>query len=341
MTRRIRGGKEYFYARFPGEKEKYLGSDFETAVLEWHRHWQKAGAYTPNAFSAVADQFEKAYLPAKSPKTQKEYTLGLNRLKAVFENAHIESITRGDVAALRDELRDTPTQANRLLALLSVLWNWARERELTDAPNPCADITKYSLKRRTVRVTPEMFYAVLDEGDQVLKDWMRLDWMIADRVTDILRLRRDQIEEDRDGKWLRATAAKTDTEGRIKIEGDLEKLIAELKDRKRKATGPWLIQTDEGQRVTYAMLRKRFDAAREKAKEKAGEAWKDWQMRDLRKASLNSAATLEEARRRAKHRDPRTTARHYELTIDAVPAALPERDSTDNLGQIATNGAKS
>lgn len=98
---------------------------------------------------------------------------------------------------------------------------------------------------------------------------------------------------------------------------------------------------DEGQRVTYAMLRKRFDAAREKAKEKAGNAWVDWQMRDVRKASLNSAATLEEARRRGKYRNISTTSRHYERTIDSVPAALPERELTDNLGQFATNWAKS
>ena len=69
--------------------------------------------------------------------------------------------------------------------------------------------------------------------------------------------------------------------------------------REHKATGPWLIRSDTGQRATDAMLRNDFDDAR--------------------------AEVRKTARRRTKHTDPRTTARHYETLIDSVPASLPKR----------------
>lgn len=50
----------------------------------------------------------------------------------------------------------------------------------------------------------------------------------------------------------------------------------------------------------------------------------------MRKTSLNDAPDLETARRRAKHTDPRTTARHYETLIDSVPGKLPGRAGDDH-----------
>lgn len=66
--------------------------------------------------------------------------------------------------------------------------------------------------------------------------------------------------------------------------------------------------------------------ARAEARKTAPE-FAEWQLRDMRKTSLNDAPDLETARRRAKHTDPRTTARHYETLIDSVPGKLPGRET--------------
>lgn len=76
-----------------------------------------------------------------------------------------------------------------------------------------------------------------------------------------------------------------------------------------------------GTPVSPAEIAAARNAVRQTAPELAA-----WQLRDMRKTSLNDAETLEEARRRAKHTDPRTTARHYEVRIDAVPGNLPKRN---------------
>ncbi len=183
---------------------------------------------------------------------------------------------------------------------------------------------------------PLLFWAVYDRADQVLKDWMRLDIVIGQRVTSITKIERGDVVVDGKGRRaLRYRSGKTKAVGLMAVEGDLSSLIDELMSRQRNATGRYLLQTDNGQTVTYSMLRNRFDEARERASIDLGDGFTDWQMRDIRKTSLNQASTLEEARRRALHTDPRTTARHYEILIDSEPGAIPARSelrtSTDEL----------
>lgn len=172
----------------------------------------------------------------------------------------------------------------------------------------------------------DMFWAIYDRGDQILKDWMRLDITIGQRVNDILKIEIIDIVTDAAGREaLRYQSTKTGTKGLMEITGDLADLIDEIKKRERKATGRYLLQTNEGQRITKAILRNRFDEARSKAREDLGDAFIEWQMRDIRKTSLNQAATLEEARRRGLHTDPRTTARHYEVMVDSTPGSIPKK----------------
>lgn len=322
LLRRTRDGRTLYYYQHPNGYQEPLGANLKAAIDKWSEYQGKP--HVPNGFSAVADAFEKGYFREIAIKTQREYRLGLARLKKVFNDAELAAILPVHVGKLMEQLQDTPVQANRLKALLSTMWNWGRSRGYTSAPNPCAGIYGYSEKRRGIIITPSMFAAVYEEADQILRDWMELDLLIGQRVTDVLKVRRTDVISTSDKRKLALKATKTDAAGEMDITGDLERLMEDLHQRPRKATGPYLIQTDEGQRVTYAMLRNRFDAAREAAKEKAekaGEKWLDWQMRDMRKTSLNQAATLEEARRRGLHKDPRTTARHYEITIGSTPGS--------------------
>lgn len=322
LIRRERRGRARYYYQHPHGYQEPLGDELAAAIDRWREIRARPKDYTPDTFAAVADAFIEHGLKGLAIKTQAEYTLAIERLKRVFGAARMDAIDHLVVGKLMHELRDTPTQANRFKATLSRMWNWARSRGHTAAPNPCPDVEGYSEARRSIAVTPAMFWAIHDAGDRILRDWMRLDILIGQRVSDVLKVRRSDVLKEGRRRWLPVRATKTDTAGRIEIKGDLDELLAEL--LARKVTGPWLIQTDDGQPVTYAMLRNRFDAAREEVRKTAPHL-ADWQMRDLRKASLNQAPTLEEARRRAMHADPRTTARHYELVIEATAASLPPR----------------
>ena len=341
MIRRVRGGSTRYYYQHPDGSQPPLGGDFDEAVKKWTAIRTKPLDGAPGLFSTVADEFEQHGFAGLAPKTQKEYTAALKRLRAVFRDSPLANIRPMHVGQLLHELRDKPFLANRIKATLSRMWNWARSRGLTDLPNPCVGIDGHTERRRQVIVTPAMFWAIYDRSDQVLQDWMRLDIVIGQRVSDITKILRLDVVTDGDKRdALRYRSTKTGTLGLMAVERDLKALIDELKERKRKATGPWLLQTDEGQRVSHAMLRNRFDEARIKARKDLGEAFIEWQMRDLRKTSLNQAATLEEARRRGLHTDPRTTARHYEVRIDTLPGSIPARPEEVELLTSVSNSDK-
>ena len=324
LRRERRGLVRYYYQGADGHQVP-LGTDRDAALAQWQAlHAGRRRTPPARGFAKVANEFEAHGIKGLAVKTQTEYRLGLARLRKVFGTAPLESIQPIHIGQMMHALRGTPHQANRMKALVSRMWNWARSRGMTSAPNPCTGIDGYTETPRKVIVTPEMFWAVHDAGTQRLRDWMELDRLIGDRVSDVLTLKRSAIVHEGGADWLLTTSTKTGTLGRMTVTGDLAALLERLRTRPRKATGPWLIQSDTGQRITYAMLHDDFTAARNAVRQTAP-ALADWQLRDMRKTSLNDAGTLEEARRRAKHTDPRTTARHYEVRIDAVPGKLPGR----------------
>lgn len=322
LLRRKRRRRVLYYYQHADGRQEPLGDDLPAALARWHAIRSQPQAFAPGSFSAIANDFLETGIAGLAPKTQAEYSLAVARWQRVFGHAQIATITVLAVGRIMQELRGTPVQANRLKATLSRLWNWARSRGKTAAPNPCADVEGFSETSRKVVVTPAMFWALHDAGDAVLRDWMRLQMVIGQRVSDVLNVRRVDVQRERARRWLDVRATKTGTSGKIKIDAEAALVIDDL--LARKVAGPWLVQTEAGQRVTYAMLRKRFDASRAKAKE-TEPALAGCQMRDFRKASLNQAQTLEEARRRGLHTDPRTTARHYEVVIEAVAGKVPPR----------------
>ena len=225
MRRRSKRGERYYY-RYPDDTEEPLGSDYALALERW-KEIETAPLVAGNGFSAIADAFEREYVPTKKPKTQREYKLGLARLRKVFGDARLETIKPGNIGKLKRTLRDVPTQFDRLRALLSIMWNWAREGGPTTAPNPCMGVHGYGASRRDVYVTSEMYYAVYDRAEPALQDWMDLSVVLGRRVADVLALSRTQI---RDGAIV-VKHAKTGKTTRIPIENDLQVVLDRIMAR--------------------------------------------------------------------------------------------------------------
>lgn len=319
LKRRRAKGKpdRYYYIHASGYQEP-LGTDLASIIK---RYPQLRAADQANVegggFSAVADAFEREHLPGLAVKTQREYTAGLKVLRAVFGSAALETIHPGAVGGLKRELRDTKTAFNRLKALLSVLWNWAREGGITAAPNPCVGVRGYRERPRDVVVTPGMYYAVYDRGDLVLQDWMDLTVTAGPRVSDVLRILRPTPESIAEGE-LHVFHGKTRKAVKVDFEGDLKLVVERIMARSAGVSSVYLIHDERGQPYTYAQLRKRFDDAR-------ALAGVDFQRRDLRSTSADSADTIEEAADRLAHSDTRTTRRHYRRVKRAKPGRLPQR----------------
>lgn len=175
-------------------------------------------------------------------------------------------------------------RANREKALLSAIWNYARDTGYTSLANPCTGVKGNKEKGRGVYVEDSLFQAVYEVADAGLQDAMDLTYLTGQRVTDI----RLMDERDlRDGQiWIKQ--AKTDVTRCIEIIGELAALISRIKARKvgYKVRSTRLIVTEDGAPMSATMLRSRFDLARKAA----GVDKKLFQLRDLRaKAGTDKA----------------------------------------------------
>lgn len=250
----------------------------EYAKLEQTRT-ASALAQSVLTFAYVSDLYMSEVVPTKSAATQKDNKRELKNLLDFFNDppAPLEDIEPQHVRQyLRERGKTAPVRANREKALLSAIWNFARECGYTALANPCAGVKGHKETGRDVYVEDEMFAAVYAKSDQPLKDALDLFYLTAQRIADTLKMDERDIK---DGK-LAVAQSKTGARRRIETIGELRVVIDRIAARKAgyRVRSTRLVVMEDGQPMTKSMLRKRFDDAREAA----GISKSEFQMRDLR-----------------------------------------------------------
>lgn len=325
--KRRRSGKGflYYFLHADGYQEP-LGGHLGVALTAWERLYSPGASDAPTSFTRVSLDFEKSpHFASLSPNTQYDYSLGLKRLREVFKGTPLEYIRPKHVRKMKKTMVATKTQFNRFRSLLSTVYWWATdEEELVECDNPTVGVSEYRTKPKRVKVSSAMYYAVYDEGPAVMQDWMDLDVIVGQRVSDVFTLKVSDIDS---GK-LSAMHGKAGGIVELPIEDDLEAVLARIQGRERKVKSLYLVAGEDGQPLTYWRLRKMFDDAKALAKKKweaAGREWLDWQRKDLRTKNATDADSLEQAQERLAHTDSRTTKRHYRMGLKAKPGRLPKR----------------
>lgn len=260
-------------------KEIPLGSDYGLAVMKW-AELERAGSEKPRevvTFRYVADQYRARVIPTKAPRTQKDNALELAKLIEFFDDppGPFEAITPQTVKQYMRWREPRTVRATREKALLSHIWNWARETGYTALANPCAGIRGVGAGR-DVYVEDATFDAVYAKAGQPVRDAMDLAYLTGQRPSDVLRMDETEI---RDGA-LCVKQAKTDARVRIALTGELAALIERIRVRKRthEVYATRLIVDDHGKPLTLGRLQDAFVAARAAA----GVAPAEFQFRDLR-----------------------------------------------------------
>jgi hypothetical protein len=109
-------------------------------------------------FSEVAGEFMRLHVKAKRKgRTHADYDALLKgRILPAIGNMRIVDLRRADVARLHSKLSGARYPANRSLALISSIWNWAARRdEVTFADNPAKGIERYPEKGRERYLTSQ------------------------------------------------------------------------------------------------------------------------------------------------------------------------------------------
>lgn len=292
LRERKRGKTTYYFYDLGGKprKELPLGTDYGLAIMKYAELERDRTSDSIKrqviTFKYVADKYFVEVVPTKQPATQKVNLRELGKLLEFFNDppAPLEAIQPQHVRQYLRYRASAPVRANREKALLSAIWNFAREMGYTALANPCAGVKGNKETGRDVYIEDALYAKVYDAGDQGLRDAMDLAYLTGQRPGDTLRMDETHIK---DGA-LEVKQSKTKAKRRIEVIGELEALIVRIKARKsgHKLRSTRLIVDERGLPMTASMLRGRFDRAREAA----GIDKASFQFRDLRaKAGTDKA----------------------------------------------------
>ena len=319
----VRKGKNarsytYFYYDMRGEgvPDIPLGRDRDEAIAKWDELHNKV----PRIKGTLEEAFrmwEEEKLPEyTNEETKRGYRKALKQLRPVFSTATWDATKLIHlVGYLKD--RKGKTQANREMALLSLIWNQAQLWGLTTLPYPAAGLKRAKWKNkenaREFEVTDELFNAVYTEAGQMLRDCMDLSTATGMRLTDCRTI---LLPAD---NTLRLKAGKTGKKADFDL--SLSQVLPELLARRRAmdASHLMLLSTPDGFPVFPKDLRREYDKARKKAAKKAREQGNEtlaleieaMVLRDMRKRASDLAEDDAGASQLLQHSSVALTKRHY------------------------------
>jgi integrase len=304
-ARTLKSGRiRYYYTGFPGKKIP-LGSDLNEARLKWAR--LENGEDDSAKFVSVSERWEKKELEKLAFRTQKAYAEYLVNLREAFKAFTLDEIQAVDVRQYLDR-RTAKVAGNREVSLLSVIFNWARERGLTNSPNPCLGVKRNKERPRGRYVTDEEYDAAMAKAPPFLQDTMDLALLTGQRVSDVLKMTRQDM---RDGVlWV--VQDKTGAKMGVRIEGKLKSVLERVLARPHAVASVFSIIADDARAaVSYWAINYAFTKIKV-----------DWQFRDLRAKAATDSPDIKAAQGLLGHATEATTAKVYRRVKGNVVAPL-------------------
>ena len=168
-----RGGKRTFnvHTRVNGKKKRFVLGTYPYLTIDEARRQAECIIHgAPNGhrtFGEICEQFLVDYVLARQWRTKSQMERHIRHvLIPMWGDRHIVSITRAEVRDFfRDYAKDGPIAANRLLAQLRKIFNWALDEELITS-SPVTRLTPPAPERERDRVL---------SADEVALLWSQFD----------------------------------------------------------------------------------------------------------------------------------------------------------------------
>ncbi|ATZ95334.1 integrase [Dickeya fangzhongdai] len=138
---------------------------------------------------------DSEYYKDRSPRTQRDYLQHQKKLLHAFGKAKADSIKPEHVRRYLDlRGKSSRTQANQEKSSMSRVYRWGYERGYVKT-NPCAGISKFTVKARDIYITDAEYVAIYKEGAPALQCAMEIAYLCAARIGDVQDLEWSQETE--------------------------------------------------------------------------------------------------------------------------------------------------
>jgi integrase len=264
--------------------------------------------------------------PKKKPKSVEEDERNIKlHLAPAIGKMKVRDVNRSDIAKLHHSLSGRPHLANRVLSLVSTMFNLAESWELRDdGSNPCRHVKAFKEEKREVFLTHEEIVVLIDVLDQSEREGSQRASVIAAlrlllhtgcRLNEILTLEWSFYDEGRQCLFLPDTKTGQRT---VRLSSQA---VAVLKGIKRVEGNPYvIIGHKRGCRLVN--LQKPWRRIRAKAR------LDHVRIHDLRHTYASLAAelgkSLHEIGKLLGHSSQQTTARYSHLTDAHIADASEE-----------------
>lgn len=169
-----------------------LGKEYGPAMQKWAAMVQPI--IGKMRLGAVMDAYIKEQLPARKPRTQKDYLTSIATLRPVFGDMWPEDVEPKHIYAYM-RLRNAPVRANRDVAVLSNIFNQAVMMGLVNS-NPCKQVRRNEEHPRVREVFDSELTAFMPHCPPWMQLYLRLKSKTGLRQGDMLNIRLDQLRED-------------------------------------------------------------------------------------------------------------------------------------------------
>lgn len=201
---------------------------------------QKKAERLAETFGELATEYLEKYAKPNKRSWQEDERLINKELLPKWKLVKAKNIKRRDVIRLLDEIqkRGAPIQANRVLALVRKMFNWAIGRDLLNT-NPCYQIKALAKENRRDRVLSEeeiqIFWSKLDECDMTdaMKIALKLQLVTAQRKIEIVSAKWEEV--DLRLKWWTIPSEKSKNSLSHRV--PLSELAIELLNELKQLTG--------------------------------------------------------------------------------------------------------
>jgi integrase len=310
----------YYYVVKVDGKVKWtsLGSNKSAALRKWAELEAKPVPNEAGTFNAVSAEYmtwAEAEVAAGelAPRTLKDRKVYLKFMAPVFGEHPFAAIRSSHVVKYLDK-RSSKHSAGQEMRFLSLMWNWAKARDIVTTANPVTGIKLPGTGTRTIEVRPRDYWLVHGCGDQMVQDVMELAARLGTRPQEVFGLTWGKVDLTAQPATVKVWMNKVTGFKLVVADDELEALIQRLRRDRERPKGHVLTDEDGAPLNPVGAFRYRFGVARAAAIKKAEEAGvdhQDFQLRDLRPMAglaMLDAEGMDAARRLLGHSTERMTA---------------------------------